>query len=199
MACTGIGLLDPFALLERLGVVQGYTIADLGCGALGHFVFPAAELVGANGRVYAVDVQKSALQRIESEGRREQYWNIQPIWSDVEHPRQTPVPTAGMDLTLIVNALYLSSKPDAWAEEAWRMTKPGGRVLIIDWHPTATPLGPAVAMRREPDAVGELFARAGWTVEADKLETGDHHYAIVCRKPDVFPETQVEFISHPVD
>ncbi len=198
MAYTGTGLIDPFALLERIGLLSGWTVADLGCGSLGHFVFPAAEMVGSTGRVYAVDVERDALRRIEDEGRREQYWNIHPVWSDVEHPRQTHVPKDAADLTLIVNALYLSSKPACWAKEAWRITKAGGRVLVVDWHPDAKPLGPAATLRKEASVFSELFVREGWIASGDVMVAGDHHYAIICHKPDVPPETQVEFISHPV-
>lgn len=198
MIYAGAGLLDPFALLERAGLVSGSTVADLGCGSLGHFVFPAADIVGADGRVYAVDVQRSAVRRIEEEARREQYWHIQPIWSDIEHPNPTPVPTGSADLTLIVNALYLSSQPERWAEEAFRITRPGGRVLIIDWHPTARPLGPAQDLRLPSEAVRDVFSRLGWNVEGDPIEAGDHHYGLLYAKPEAVPEASVEFISHPL-
>ena len=65
MRHSGNELINPFKVLERAGLQSGWSVADLGCGALGHFVFPAAQLVGGNGKVYAVDIQKTALKAIE--------------------------------------------------------------------------------------------------------------------------------------
>jgi ubiquinone/menaquinone biosynthesis C-methylase UbiE len=196
MIYAGAGLLDPFALLERAGLDSGCVVADLGCGALGHFVFPSADIVGADGRVYALDVERSAVKRVEEEARREQYWNIQSVWSDVEHPSATPIPSNAVDLTLIVNTLYLSPEPTRWAQEAFRITRPGGRALVIDWHPEAKPLGPATDLRLAAETVQELFARQGWIIE-EMIVAGDHHYGLLCSKPDVALEPSVEFISHP--
>ena len=67
---SGTELINPFKLLERVGIGEGQRVADLGCGALGHFVFPAAQLVGGMGAVFAVDIQKGALEHVEAGGQR---------------------------------------------------------------------------------------------------------------------------------
>ena len=197
MIYAGTGLLDACALLDRAGLVSGSTVVDLGCGSLGHFVFPAADVVGAEGHVYAVDVQRSAVRRVEEEARREQYWHVHSVWSDVEHADPIPVPTVVADLTLIVNALYLSSQPERWVEEAFRITRSGGQLLVIDWHPEAEPLGPSKHVRLAPETIREWFSQQGWLVEDEVIVAGDHHYGLLCTKPDTIQEARVEFISHP--
>lgn len=65
MRYSGKELINPFKVLECAGLRKGSHIADLGCGALGHFVFSAAQMTGGEGRVYAVDIDKTALKAIE--------------------------------------------------------------------------------------------------------------------------------------
>ena len=49
---TGGGILiDVNFILEKARIAEGMKVADLGCGTLGHFVFPAAKIVGKRGRV----------------------------------------------------------------------------------------------------------------------------------------------------
>jgi len=49
----GSALLNAEALLKKIGLKEKMKVADFGSGAYGHFVFPAAQLVGKRGTVYA--------------------------------------------------------------------------------------------------------------------------------------------------
>lgn len=178
MTATGVQLLDPEALLHRCGVESGWHIADLGCGSLGHFVFPAARMVGADGRVYAVDIQKAALQMIERIAKREQIWNVYPVWSDIEILNAATIPAGSLDLTLIVNNFYLSKVRGQIAAEATRLTKIGGRVLVIDWDQTSAPLGPPIGERVQEDEVQQFFFGQGCSL-TESFPAGDHHYGLL--------------------
>ena len=50
-------------LLERIGIRKGQTILDFGCGS-GTYTIPAAKIVGQQGRVYALDQDKEALDEL---------------------------------------------------------------------------------------------------------------------------------------
>ncbi len=50
--------------LTSSGAKKGLVILDFGCGS-GTYTIPAAKLVGATGRVYAVDINSTALDRLE--------------------------------------------------------------------------------------------------------------------------------------
>src|SRR3970282_2162959 len=52
--------LDPKAILERFPIRSGDTVADIGSGP-GFFTVPIAEIVGHQGRVYAIDVEEPML------------------------------------------------------------------------------------------------------------------------------------------
>ncbi len=182
MQHSGTELLDPAALLARVGVEEGWLVADLGCGSLGHFVFPAARAVGAQGKVYGVDIQRTALQMIERIAKREQFWNVYPIWSDIEKVGAAAIPVGSLDLTLIVNNLYLAGDREAVAKEAWRLTKPGGLVLVVEWDRTAAPLGPPLETRLAVEEAQQCFEGVGWMMR-DRFDAGDHHYGLLFQRP----------------
>ena len=61
----GNELLDPGDVLAHAKLKKGQKIADLGCGGAGHFIIPAATVVGDKTTAYAVDILKSILENIK--------------------------------------------------------------------------------------------------------------------------------------
>src|SRR3989338_4868806 len=80
----GTKLLDPKPILERLGLSHGQHVGDLGAGGMWYFAFPAAAMVGATGKVFAVDVQKSVLTALQNMVRLQGVNNIECVWSNLE-------------------------------------------------------------------------------------------------------------------
>ena len=56
----------PKLKLENIGLSAGMVFMDIGCG-YGFFTIPAAKIVGEKGRVYAVDIDASAIDRLQRE------------------------------------------------------------------------------------------------------------------------------------
>ena len=180
---SGTELINPFKLLERVGIREGQRVADLGCGSLGHFVFPAAQLVGGNGLVYAVDIQKSALEHVERLAKQHQFWNVSPVWSDIEVFRATRIDEASLDLTLLVNNLFLSQNREQLIREMARMTKPGGRIVIVEWKPIASPIGPPVERRMDREEAKQVL-KSPLIKLLDEFEAGEYHYGLIYTRTD---------------
>ena len=174
---SGTELLNPFQILERVGLREGMRCADLGAGAIGHFVFPAARMVGKGGIVYAVDILQSALSGIQSRMRMEGATNVKPIWSDIEVVGAAPITAGSLDLVLVVNNV----PNEAIIREAVRILKPGGTLLVVDWKPGATPLGPPSKDRVDRERIKALGG-AMRLVCIDTWEAGPYHYAVRFRK-----------------
>jgi ubiquinone/menaquinone biosynthesis C-methylase UbiE len=160
-------LLDAPAVLAKAGVRAGTTVADLGCGTSGHFVIPAARMVGAAGHVYAVDILKSVLAGVESRAKLEGATSIETVWGNCELLRGVKIADSAVDTTLVINNLYMTKNRQTFLREAARLTKVGGKVVVIDWKPVASPLGPpaesrvsAEAVKADALAVGLKFAEA---------------------------------------
>jgi demethylmenaquinone methyltransferase/2-methoxy-6-polyprenyl-1,4-benzoquinol methylase len=54
---------DPVRTLEGAGIRSGQEVLEIGCGT-GFFTIPAAELVGDDGRVYALDPHPLAIEQV---------------------------------------------------------------------------------------------------------------------------------------
>jgi ubiquinone/menaquinone biosynthesis C-methylase UbiE len=69
-------LFDPPQRLVEPYVRDGQVVADLGCGP-GLHTLALAELVGPEGRVYAVDSDENAIRAVEKKANRRGYRNIE--------------------------------------------------------------------------------------------------------------------------
>lgn len=179
---TGRALIDPVKALEEAGIKEEMKVADLGVGAVGHFLFPASDLVGQKGEVYGVDILKPVLEANENRaklaGKKD---NIQYVWGDIDRLRGTRLPDHSMDMALVVNVLHLA-KDGGLLEEAKRILHKGGILLIIDWKPAGTHFGPSPEKRLTKDEAKSLITSNGFTLTKE-FEAGPNHYGLVAAKP----------------
>lgn len=178
----GNELIDPQKLLAQGEIKAGDKVADLGCGSSGHFVFPAAHLVGDNGKVYAVDILKLVLQGIESRARQDGLVNVTTVWADLEKADSMKIASSSIDLVLLVNTLFQTKDKQTVIKEAVRLLKTGGALIIGEWKTAAAPFGPPVAVRLNPVQAREAAQTAG-LVFVREFEAGPYHYGLVFRKP----------------
>lgn len=173
-------LLDPHALLARAAVARGMHVADFGCGATGHVIIPAARRVGPEGRVYAVDVQREALRSTEGRAKLARIGNLHAVWSNIERVGAAGIPSESVDRGIIVNVLHLLRDHASAFREVWRLMKPQGLVLAVDWGAGA-PIGPMGLERIERDVVIAAAETAGFST-VDVFDAGAYHYGIVFAK-----------------
>lgn len=174
-------LLDAQAVLIKAGVRAGATVADLGCGATGHFVIPAAKMVGANGKVYAVDILKSVLAGVESRARLEGIVSLQTIWGDCDIAKGSGIADNSVDVVLVVNNLYQTKVRSAFLSEAKRIAKSGGKIVVIDWKTVASPLGPPAESRISAEAAKIDAADAGLKL-MEAWEPGPYFWGLIFTK-----------------
>jgi ubiquinone/menaquinone biosynthesis C-methylase UbiE len=91
-----------------------------------------ARRVGASGAVYANDISRRALDRLESNARREGLDNIHIVKGDTDDPR---FPRSDLELIVIVHAFHDFDQPVEWLTNARKYLRPGGAVAIIDRDP----------------------------------------------------------------
>ena len=174
-------LLDPEAILARAGLRAGFTVVDLGCGTTGHFILPAARLVGESGKAIAVDIVQSILAGVAGRARLEGFANFSTVWADCERPNGVKIADGTCDIALVINNMYQAKNRAAFLGEAARITKPGGKVVIIDWKTIATPLGPPPAVRVTSDLIRPEAERAGLKV-LESWEPGPYHWGLIFTK-----------------
>ena len=65
----------PRITLESIGLRSGMVFMDIGCG-YGFFTIPAAQMVGEKGKIYAVDIDDSAIDRLKNKAKEKDLTNI---------------------------------------------------------------------------------------------------------------------------
>lgn len=178
----GNELVNANFILDKIGVAPGIIFADLGCGAIGHFVFPAASRVGDKGKVYAVDIQKSVLSAIESRARTEGLLQISAVWSDLEKYGAAKIPDGSVDVALLANTLFQTKDRASMIKEAMRLLKSGGVLGIVEWKENAPQgLGPDHSLKVLQDAVEKTATSLGLTLK-EKFDAGPYHYGLIFSK-----------------
>lgn len=170
---------DPTRNLSTIGVNEGMNVADLGAGS-GFYSMQAARMVGAEGRVYAVDVQRDLLERIKESAKREHLVNLDVLWGDIEKIGGSRLGEEKVDLVLICNTLFQVEHKEDLVTEAYRILKSGGRVAIIDWTDSHGGVGPESGLVFSPTEAKELFSKK-FTLDKE-FDAGDHHYGLILRK-----------------
>ena len=171
---------DPEENVKQFSLGKGNHVADFGSGT-GYYSFAAAEAVGEDGRVYAVDVQKDLLQRLKKESQMRHLYNVDIIWADLEHLGGTKLRESSMDSIIAANLLFQLEQKDNCIMEMKRILKRGGRVLLIDWLSSFGGMGPAAQDVLSKETAGNLFKKHGFVLDRE-IPAGAQHYGLIFRK-----------------
>jgi len=117
----------PGEVMDAMGVKPGDRVADIGCG-FGYFTFRLAARVEAEGKVYAVDIDREAINRVRARKEREKLEQVEPILGESADPRLPK----DLDAVLIVETYHEFRDYDRMTQAVFRALKPGGRLAIID-------------------------------------------------------------------
>jgi ubiquinone/menaquinone biosynthesis C-methylase UbiE len=116
-------------VLEEVNIEPGFRVLDYGCGP-GGYIAGTAKRVGQSGKVYALDIQPLALQRVQDIARKKQLTNVATILSDCK----TGLPDNSVDVVLLYDIFHMLSKPQAVLAELHRVLKEGGTLSLNDHH-----------------------------------------------------------------
>ena len=174
-------LMDPMQILKDVvNLDHGAKVADLGCGAMAYFTLAAAKIVGNNGLVYAVDIQKEVLSSVASKSKLEDLTNIKTVWSDLEVVGATKVPE-GMSFCFLVTTLFQNDNHLQIMKESVRLLGEGGKLLVIEWLPQQTAIGPDVSKRVSADTIKQHAASLGLK-EKQEFSADPYHYGLIFSK-----------------
>lgn len=161
---------DPDRMWQKAGLASGETVADVGAGT-GFYALPAARIVGAEGRVYAIDLSEELVALLAERRDAQRLPWLQPVHCSAEH---IPLDAGIADVVLLANVLH--DLPPRMIAEAARLLRPSGRLVNVDWHRRATEAGPPLEIRLTPEAAASRLAELGLK-EAERWEIGETHYA----------------------
>jgi arsenite methyltransferase len=184
-ANLGLGCGNPIALAS---LRKGETVVDLGSGA-GFDCFLAAREVGESGRVIGVDMTQEMLDKARENARKGGYGNVEFRLGEIEN-----LPVADNAADIVISNCVINLSPDKGRvfQEALRILKPGGRLMVSD----------LVLLKELPAAIRESVAAytgcvAGALMKDDYLEKMS---AAGFQKVEIIAETlfpMQDLVNHP--
>ena len=147
-----IGMLDdpkrdvyqkPHEVLKALAIKPGEVIADIGAGS-GYFTFRLAHHVGDKGRVYAVDISPDMIRHLNRRIRELKATNVTAILADADDPL---LADASIDRFFFSDSWHHIENQSKYLSLIKKMLKPGGEIIMIDFHKKELPVGPPMQMK----------------------------------------------------
>ncbi len=119
----------PGSRLAEIGLAKGMKVADIGAG-YGYYAIPAAEAVGGDGMVYAVEPDPKRGEEISSRAKERGLKNVRVLVTGGED--LSGIPTGEVDLAMSVSSFHHLADPRKALVELRRVVRPGGRVYVRD-------------------------------------------------------------------
>jgi len=153
-------------VLERIGIMRGQAVLDFGCG-YGAYTIPVARIVGAQGRVYALDKDKEALDALMRKAGSAGLKNIERMETSGE--LGTGLTDESVDVVLLFDVFHSFYFPQAsdrrrLLSEIRRVMKPSAFLSISVWPNLI-----------EPETEDEI-KNADFRLEKDVPETLTYDY-----------------------
>lgn len=124
-------LFKPRQPPEKARLGKGMSVVDYGCGT-GRYTIPVAELVGQEGKVFAVDIYPPCIRTVKEKASRKGLENIEAFLIDGYN---TGIQDSSIDRVLLIDVIQLVGDNRALLREIHRILKEDGFLYVDD--PTA--------------------------------------------------------------
>jgi ubiquinone/menaquinone biosynthesis C-methylase UbiE len=165
---------NPEVILEKL--TAGMVFVDVGCGD-GFFSILASKKVGPNGKVYAVDIDASGIEKLKQKAASE---GLKNITAKVAKAEDTVFCNQCADFVFYSMDLHDFDNPSKVLQNAHQMLKLSGLLVDLDWKKKEMPFGPPVSIRFTEEKASDLLKSAGLSV-VDVKDAGLYHYVITAK------------------
>ena len=145
-------------------ITEGMTVLEIGPG-MGFFTIPAAHMVGASGKVIAVDVQEKMLNALVKRSAKAGV-------GDRVIARLIDADSIGVsepiDLCLLINVVHEVPDPPGLFSQIKAILKPTGKVLLVEpagWHVSEKQFQDSLALASNAGltVIGKPKIRKSWS------------------------------------
>lgn len=163
-------LQPPDQVMDAIGIAPGMTVVEIGAGK-GRYVIQLAMRVGANGKVYAEDIDSDALKYLENRCKRWELKNVETILGDVTDPK---LPQGELDVIFVISSYHRFEDPVKLMRNARSALKSDGKLAIGEWIWTIS-----------PEQMETQMNAAGYTLERiEKFPEKNNLYIYIFRLND---------------
>jgi ubiquinone/menaquinone biosynthesis C-methylase UbiE len=149
----------PHEVIEALALKPGEIVADIGSGS-GYFTLRMAHHIGATGHVYGVDVSADMIRHLNERIRDGGVLNASTILARPDDP----LLPQKVDRFVIVDVWHHVDDQAKYLALMKKQLKPGGQIVMIDFHKRDLPVGPPAAMKIAREDLIAQMEKAGFSV-----------------------------------
>jgi SAM-dependent methyltransferase len=168
----------PDAVVQALRLHGTETVADVGAGS-GYFTFRLAKAL-PRGKVVATDIDPEMVRHIHHKLLTEKVQNIRVVLVD---PTDPTVPSDA-DLVFIADVIHHVPGREAWLATLAKETKPGARLVVIEFREGRLPQGPPEAVKIPKAELIKLVRGAGFVLETDDPSLLPYQTFLVFRRAE---------------
>lgn len=166
----------PELLWKTLNVKSPKVLVDIGAGT-GFFAMPFCDR--SDGIVYACDSSEVMIDWMQE--------NLPSKYRDKIIPYKTEENNTGLDpgigdAVYMINLHHELEDPTKMLLECFRIIKPGGKIMIVDWKYKEMEMGPPLSLRIPAEKIKEQLGLAGFN-KVETHEILDFHCCVTGSKP----------------
>jgi len=170
---------NPDLVVEKLGNLNGETVADIGVGT-GYFTF---KIASSAEKVIAIDVENKFLEYIEE---RKFELGSAAIGRKIEtrlcKPEDPLLEDEEVDVALIVDTYHFIDNRIEYMKKVYRGLRPGGRIMLVDYKEGDMPVGPPENVKIKLSTTLKELERAGFTIAEIDTISLQFQYIIDAKK-----------------
>jgi predicted methyltransferase len=144
-------------VMDILNIKEGKSVADLGAGS-GWFTTRAAQRVGTNGKVFAIEINQDFINHINDRAKKENLPQIQTVLGTEDDPK---LANNSVDAVLILKTYHEIGQPIKVLQNLKKSLKKDGLIGIIDRNGTGSDHG------IDKEKVIEEAKRAGFKLKEE--------------------------------
>lgn len=160
----------PEKILDAIGVRPGMVIGEVGAGH-GRFTLPLSGRVGAQGKVYANEIDAEDLAFLAERTRAHGISNVETVLGTPVDPR---FPRKDLDMIVMVWTFHMMEKPVEMLKSMVPYLKPGAAIVMVEPNPAETEAEIVAATARTGRRPTDIHVCSRESVTRDARAAGLH-------------------------
>jgi ubiquinone/menaquinone biosynthesis C-methylase UbiE len=148
----------PDRVVGALALKPGQAVADIGAGS-GYFAVRFAAAVGAQGRVFAVDIDRELMDHVAKRAKDEKLAQLVAHAGRTDSPA---LPDASIDVAFICDTLHHIDEPSIYLGRLKPALKAGGRLAVVEYKKIREKHGPPYEHRMSKADIVKVAERGGF-------------------------------------